>query len=186
MATAVSYQRKRALVIGINNYRRHPLQCCVNDANDLKAALERIGFHVLHGTDLNLGQFYDMIDEFVSEIQLRDLTLVYFAGHGKQSDNENYLLPSDYDYDFRGSERDYIMNRAINVQYIMKKIEDKRCCITILIFDCCRKPVKDRNPDMQGLSAMHAPSHALIAFSCAPGKTALDETQNGRNGIFTG
>ncbi|CAF4074935.1 unnamed protein product [Rotaria sp. Silwood1] len=33
---------------------------------------------------------------------------------------------------------------------------------------------------------MHASSQTLIAFSCAPGKTALDETQNGRNSIFTG
>ncbi|CAF4978434.1 unnamed protein product, partial [Rotaria sp. Silwood1] len=37
---------------------------------------------------------------------------------------------------------------------------------------------------LNGLRA--SASHTVIAFSCAPGKTALDETQNGRNSIFTG
>ncbi|CAF3563988.1 unnamed protein product [Rotaria sp. Silwood1] len=186
MESAIAYHHKRALVIGINSYSRDPLKCSISDAEDIKTVLERIGFSVALGIDFNRDEFHDMIDEFASRIQRTDLTLFYFAGHGKQSDNENYLLPSDYDYDYRGSERDYIINHAINAQYIMKKIDDKRCRITILIFDCCRKPVKDRSSSLQGLTAMHASSHTVIAFSCAPGKTALDETQNGRNSIFTG
>jgi uncharacterized caspase-like protein len=31
---------------------------------------------------------------------------------------------------------------------------------------------------------MHAPPETLIAYSCAPGAVAVDETQNGRNGYF--
>ncbi|CAF4592294.1 unnamed protein product, partial [Rotaria sp. Silwood2] len=186
MALAVPYLRKRALIIGINSYSKDPLKCCINDAEDLKTTLEHVEFTASLGRDCNRDEFYGMVNTFVSGIERTDLTLFYFAGHGKQNNNENYLLPSDYDYDYRGSERDYIAEHAINAQYIMKKIDDKRCRITVLIFDCCRKPVRDRGPNLQGLSAMHASSHTFIAFSCAPGKTALDETTNGRNSIFTG
>ncbi|CAF0818620.1 unnamed protein product [Adineta steineri] len=37
----------------------------------------------------------------------------------------------------------------------------------------------------QGLSLMNAPSETIIAFACAAGEAALDETRNNRNGIFT-
>ncbi|CAF1327024.1 unnamed protein product [Adineta steineri] len=185
MASSVSYKRKIGLVIGINKYPRDVLQYCINDANDLANTLQRIGFQISLGLDCNLSEFLKKIDTFIKTIERDDLVLFYFAGHGKQNEDENYLLPSDYNYDYSGHERDYIVNNAINVKYIMNKIEDKKSRITIYLFDCCRFKIRTRDPDnKQGLSSINAPAQTLVVFACAPGKAVLDETQNNKNGSF--
>ncbi|CAF0755588.1 unnamed protein product [Rotaria sordida] len=185
MTSSAVYQRKRALIIGINTYPRDPLQYCINDAEDLSATLQCIGFDITLELGCHYSKFYNVIDEFAERIQHDELVLFYFAGHGKQSKDQNYLLPSDYDYDYRRHERHYITDHAINVQYIMKKIDDKLCRTAIYIFDCCRKLIRTRaTNENQGLSPIHPPPKTLIVFACAPGKTVQDETQNGRNGSF--
>ncbi|CAF4139831.1 unnamed protein product [Rotaria sp. Silwood2] len=180
------YERKRALVIGIDNYTRNPLKYCINDANDLKATLEHMTFEVTAGFDCNQDEFRKTVETFANGIQRTDLTLFYFAGHGKQLDNNNYLLPLEYNY--RGKrECEYIANHSIDVKFVMDEIEKKNGCITVFIFDCCRNYVSTRNIDMQlGLSPMNAPPETLIVFSCAPGRATLDETRNEKNGIFMG
>jgi uncharacterized caspase-like protein len=185
MASSIAYQRKHALIIGINKYPCDSLKYCINDAIDLKTTLQRIGFDVSLGVDCDLQEFYHKTNTFAETIQRNDLVLFYFAGHGKQMEDENYLLPSDYDYDQRGHERDYIANHAINVKYIMKEIGDRKCRITIYLFDCCRHLVKIRATNAkQGLLPMHAPLQTLIVYACAPGKAVQDETRNNRNGCF--
>jgi uncharacterized caspase-like protein len=185
MVSPVIYQRKRALIIGIDKYRRDPLNYCINDATDLKTTLERINFQISSGENCNLSEFYDIVNTFANTIQDDDLVLFYFAGHGQQNQDDNYLLPSDYDYDYQGHERDYIVDHAINVKYIMKKIDDSKCRVTIYLFDCCRNFVKMRAINAnQGLLPMYAPLQTLIVFACAPGKAVQDETRNNRNGSF--
>jgi uncharacterized caspase-like protein len=187
MALSIPYKQKRALIIGINNYPREPLKYCINDAADLKIALEDIDFKVSYIVDCNRDKFYHKIDSFADKIQSDDLVLFYFAGHGKQNENENYLLPSNYNYDYRGHERDYIGERAINVKYIMNQLDHRNARVTIYLFDCCRNLVRIRGTDAnQGLLPATAASQSLIVYACAPGKAALDETQNNKNGIFMG
>ncbi|UJR15734.1 hypothetical protein I4U23_002669 [Adineta vaga] len=184
---SILYERKRALIIGIDNYRENSLKYCINDALDLKETLQSIGFDVYTELNCSYVDFFKAIDDFIEGIKSTDLIVFYFAGHGKQIDEQNFLLPSDYDYNYRTSENKYLEDNAINVRYITKVIDGKNCAFTIYIFDCCRNYVRTRSINsQQGLSAMHAPPETLIMFSCAPGKAALDETYNGRNGIFTG
>lgn len=191
MASSPLYLGKRALIIGINEYKADSLNYCINDARDLSTALQRIGFDINFGEGVEIGincnrtEFCNIVEKFSNMITKNDLMLFYFAGHGKQVDDDNYLLPSDYDYDYAGHERNYIVDHAINTKYIAKKIEDKLCRSAIYIFDCCRKFVKTRGSDgKQGLSAMNAPRKSLLVYACAPGRVSLDETKNNRNGIF--
>ncbi|CAF4893753.1 unnamed protein product, partial [Rotaria magnacalcarata] len=163
MTSSRVYQRKRALLIGINTYRTDSLKYCINDANDLATTLDRIGFKVLQGVDCKRTEFHQMVENFVKGIQRTDLTFFYFSGHGKQCENENYLLPSDYDYDYKTRESIYLLDNAVSVQKNVRAKGDS---------------------DQQGLSPMHASSETLIAYACAPGAVAVDETRNGRNGYF--
>jgi hypothetical protein len=67
----------------------------------------------------------------------------------------------------------------------MKKIDDRKCRITIYLFDCCRHLVRTQADNAnQGLLPMYAPLQTLIVFACAPGKAVQDETRNNRNGSF--
>jgi hypothetical protein len=188
-SSVVDYRRKLGLIIGINKYlcNSDSLQYCINDATDLNTTLQRIGFETSLELDCNYNELENKIDEFAKKIERDDLVLFYFAGHGKQNEEENYLLPSDYDYDYRGDEHDYIVNHAINVKYIMKKIDSKKCRITIYLFDCCRLKTKMRYRAMlenQGLGPIAAKRQTLVVFACAPGEATLDETWNNRNGSF--
>lgn len=192
MTASVCDLRKRALIIGINVYRRDPLNYCINDAQDLSATLKQIGFDINFGKGIEIGinsklaQIRNNVEDFTNKIENNDLTLFYFAGHGLQVNGDAYLLPSDYDYDYRGTEQDCIANYAIKFKDILEKLETKRCHAAIYILDCCRKFVSDRAQKMiQSLSAIHTSTKSLIVYACAPGRKALDETKNNRNGIFT-
>ena len=180
--------RKLALVIGINNYPDpKKLFYCVNDADDVSTKLREITFQVTQGTDCDKNQFERLIGEFVAKIQSQDLVLFYFAGHGCQFEDENYLLPAGYSYDYSVIEREYIQKHSIRAQYIHHKIKAKKPQVTLFILDCCRTYVRTRSDQNQrGLAAIKGSSESLIAFSCGFGQGAIDDTQNSRNGIFTG
>ncbi|UJR32732.1 hypothetical protein I4U23_020191 [Adineta vaga] len=185
MVSIVVYKRKRALVIGIDKYARDPLNYCVNDADDLREVLEDIHFHVTFEKDCELALFYRKIDQFTDELQPEDLAIIYLAGHGKQYNDENYLLPVDYCFDFGGSERDYIKTNAINVNYITKRLVSKKCAAVIYLFDCCRSRIHSgTSRSNEGLSKIDGLRQTLIVFGCAPGGAVQDETRNDRNGSF--
>lgn len=189
MASPISYQRKLGLIIGINEYKRDcdRLQYCINDATDLNASLQNIGFKTSLGLDWKYDQFKTKIDQFAETITHEDLVLFYFAGHGKQSEDDNFLLPSDYDYDYSDHEHKYIFQHAINVKYIMKKIDDRKCRYTIYLFDCCRVKIKIKKRETdakQGLGYIIPKLQTLVVFACAPNEAVLDETLNNRNGCF--
>lgn len=40
-------ERRKALVIGINDYKSSPLKCCVNDAKSVVALLEKMNINHL-------------------------------------------------------------------------------------------------------------------------------------------
>ncbi|CAF3972958.1 unnamed protein product [Adineta steineri] len=184
MASSVDYKRKIALVIGINYYPDdYSLKYCTNDATDLAFTLQNIGFKISLGLDCDLIKFQNKIDTFIDTIEPDDLVLFYFAGHGKQNDDENYLLPSVYDYS--GRKHDYMVNNGINVQHIMNKIKEKKCRTTIYLFDCFRSKIgAGSSNSKQGLSSVNAPAETFIVFACAPGTILLDETKNNNNGCF--
>ncbi|CAF1446637.1 unnamed protein product [Rotaria magnacalcarata] len=100
MTSPIAYRRKCALIIGVNQYQRDSLQYCTDDAEGLSNTLRRIDFVISLGLNCDPRKFYEIIDQFTKTIQRDDLALFYFAGHGKQLGDENYLLSSDYDYSF--------------------------------------------------------------------------------------
>ncbi|CAF3862573.1 unnamed protein product, partial [Rotaria sp. Silwood1] len=92
-----SFRRKRALVIGNNNYSRpdSKLRHCINDANDLSKLLEKISFKVTTHHDLTNEQMVKAIRDFGNTIVDGDLVMFYFSGHGYQVKDKNYLMPVD-------------------------------------------------------------------------------------------
>ncbi|CAF1613167.1 unnamed protein product [Didymodactylos carnosus] len=178
-------QEKRALVIGISQYEdgsnlRNPQ----NDANDMAAALEKIGFAVTKGINMKADEMDESISSFVCSIEGADLVLFYFAGHGCQWEDQNFLIPSD-NANLSGSN---IKRRAINAQDVLDQITAKNPYVAIFLLDCCRSyhlrhSQLSRGEQPRGLKVMYASSGSLLAFACASGTTASDG--QGRNGLFT-
>ena len=86
-------ERRVALVIGNSAYNstaalRNPR----NDASDMAEALKTFGFEVTLGLDLDQGQFAGAINKFARTLDGADVALFFYAGHGLQINEKNYLV----------------------------------------------------------------------------------------------
>ncbi|MGZ4135705.1 MAG: caspase family protein, partial [Tumebacillaceae bacterium] len=88
--------RKLALVIGIAEYHfLAPLTCPETDADDVKSALESIGFHVDIQKNLKLTPLVDALHEFINGLSKGDTCFLYVSGHGELFGTFEYLLAAD-------------------------------------------------------------------------------------------
>ena len=95
---ATAAERRVALVIGNNNYQNLPaLQKAVNDANAVAAELKKIGFEVASYNDIGQKKMNQAINEFAQNVSGGGIGVFFYAGHGVQIDNQNYLIPVDMD-----------------------------------------------------------------------------------------
>jgi uncharacterized caspase-like protein len=180
-----------ALVIGNSNYENaNVLRNPKNDALDMTAALEVLGFKVYGGFDLNYSDMGAKIGEFEDAARNADITLLFYAGHGMQVNGRNYLIPVNAKL-----ERESALNfEAIDSDTVINSMYGPGKT-AIVFFDACRdNPLsrkfarslgKTRSTAVpQGLAAPSiADGGMLIGFSTAPGSVAADG--EGRNSPFT-
>ncbi len=87
---------KLALVMGNASYENAPaLGNPVNDANDMCAALRRLGFKTLCHTNLrDRSEFDSRVKDYVGQLGPNTVGVVYYSGHGVQAGNSNFLIPT--------------------------------------------------------------------------------------------
>src|SRR5882762_3389595 len=90
-------QGKRvALVIGNSEYIHTPrLANPKNDAADMAAVLQKLGFTVIEGRDLDKVAMDRKIRDFAQALIGAEIGLFFYAGHGLQVGGQNYLVPTD-------------------------------------------------------------------------------------------
>jgi tetratricopeptide (TPR) repeat protein len=184
--------RRVALVIGNAAYAGPArLANPGNDADDVAAALRGLGFDVIQGRDLTLAGFAAVIAQFRERLIGADAALIYYAGHGMQLGQQNWLMPIDTRV---GSEFEA---RYSNVALTDLLAEIETRAITILVFiDACREnPLADELRsrltaerrslgETRGLARfdVRAPQ-TLVVFATRPNMVAADG--RGRNSPFT-
>ena len=187
MASSFTPKRKLCLSIGINAYtHEQDLERAVQDAKDVGDSFYSLGFKVTSKYDCKFDDFKKTVEDFVGNITRNDIIAFYYAGHGKELDDVNYLLPTDYN-DTQGvgtREVDSIKEHAINVQKILANIHAKQPSVVILLLDCCRVKPNSRGGDPPRIVTMENSPQTFVAYSCAPGKTALENGKNSHNGYF--
>ena len=179
-----SAQQKRvALVIGNAEYFDSPkLKNPVNDANEMSAALMELDFEVNKLINVSFSEMLVSLKKFSNQIMNADVALFYFAGHGVQVNNTNYLLPVDAK--FSNGETD-VQFEAINLEMVLRVMEyTNNKSLNLIILDACRNnPFKTWTRGSDGLAEVKAPSGTLIAYSTSPGAIAYDG--DGENGLYT-
>src|SRR5262245_2727361 len=86
-------ERRIALVIGNSGYEHaQALRNPRNDANDFAQALQKLGFEVLLGLDLDQQKFAGVVEQFARMLDSADVGLLFYAGHGLQINDKNYLV----------------------------------------------------------------------------------------------
>ena len=173
--------KRTALVIGNGGYEKSPLQNPANDANDMANVLQRLGFEVTLKTDVNQRDMESAVHDFTRAIQDGESALFYYSGHGSQVDGDNYLIPVRENI-LSASDIRY---KAVNVNYILGKMEESGNRTNIIILDACRdNPFKGFKSQAQGFAPILAPRGTFIAYATAPGSVALESRQD-RNSIYT-
>ncbi len=182
---AVSASDRIALIIGNSNYQQlGQLRNPVNDAQDLGAVLKQLGFSVTILLDADIDTMERSVAAFGRSLQADpDSTgFFFFAGHGVQSQGENYLIPVTGRID----DENQLKRKALAVGYILDTMNSAGNTLNLIFLDACRdNPFGWNRSGARGLSVVsNQPPGSIIVYATSAGSTAFDGT--GRNGLFTG
>ena len=171
-----------ALVIGNNSYAAGPLQNAVNDARLMDKALKDAGFRSTLVENASLVAMQSSVGEFLSKLGPSDTALFFYAGHGVQIENENFLVPVDFEAPESVIAAKFRLFSAAQLFDGLRN-RPKR---SIVILDACRSnPIARQNALTAGLAQpQNSPNESYVVFSTGPGQTAADNP-NGRNSYFT-
>lgn len=182
---------RHALVIGNNGYQNvGQLEKADNDARAMGKALERIGYETTVLLDANRRAMNAAINRFVDDIAGGGEGVLFFAGHGVQINNQNYLLPVDIDNPRNEAD---VGDQAVSLQGIQDKIAQAHARFTLLVIDACRNnPLpKKAGRNLGGTRGMALASSAegqMVIFSAGANQLALDKLtpdDPDPNGVFT-
>ena len=184
----VAYGAPRlALVMGNESYRDNALNNPINDANDVAEALGELGFEVMLLTNLNYEEMYAAVEQFSERLPNGGTAVFYYAGHGVQVNNENYLIPVDAELE---QERD-VRREAIALNDVIALLNNTETNFNILMIDACRDNPFYRRwrtttrgwSGQLGLAEQERPRGTAISFSTSPGNFSDDGS--GRNSPYT-
>jgi uncharacterized caspase-like protein len=147
----------------------------------MKAALEANRFSVSLELNTSQQRLEESVDRFVAAIRPGDVALFYCSGHGIQLQDQNYLIPVD----FQATTPVAAKYRSYPVSRVVESMEAAGAALQIVILDACRdNPYRSIRSGAGGLAPMQVGTGTYLAFATAPGKTASDNP-GGQNGLFT-
>ena len=123
-----------ALVIGNSAYSEVPaLPNAGNDGRAMAEQLRALGFEVFEGIDLNRAEMENLVRAFGRGLTGADVGLFFYAGHGIQVEDENYLIPIDAVLE---SEADLIFE-ALRMSDVLSVL-NRQVETSLIFLDACR------------------------------------------------
>jgi uncharacterized caspase-like protein len=188
-----SAERRVALVVGNSGYKHATaLRNPGNDATDVAETLKKLGFEVLLGRDLDQQDFAKTIEQFARVLDEADIGLFFYAGHGLQMNDKNYLVSTN-----ARLENEFLLSsETIELDAIVRLMESKAATNLVFLDACRNNPLTEnlrrsltalkRSAQLgRGLARMEATGRdTLVAFAAAPGQEANDGGGD-RNSPFT-
>ena len=176
-----------ALLMGNRDYPGgDDLPPIYKNVHDLRAALEKRGFSVSEGLDLELPQARSLMATFAAEVRAApaDATaFFYFSGHGAQLDAENLLVSA---HTSPRAQPDTLAKGSLTLTNgVIGQLPVRPLGLTIAVVDACRTSLRDVAKG-EGLNQVEAPPGCLIAFATGAGKPAIAPADDTRNTFYTG
>ncbi len=180
-------ERRVALVIGNSGYEHvSRLPNPENDATAISASLERLGFAVRKVENLTYDAMRRTLRDFGSEAAGADVALVFYAGHGIEVNNQNYVIPVDARLK-RDRDIDY---EAVPLDLLTQAVADARG-LKLVLLDACRdnpfaasmKRTSGTRSIGRGLSRVEPAQGILVSYAAKEGTTADDGS--GANSPYT-
>lgn len=148
----------------------------VSDGRLMAGALKSVGFaNVTLITDANRLTMERALRSFAALAEQADVALVYYAGHGIESNGENYLIPVDAAL---ANDRDLEIE-AVKLSTLTTMVEGARR-MRIIILDACRTPPAGMRRTSasrsigRGLAAVEPAGDSLVVYSAKAGTVAAD------------
>ncbi|MGD9481315.1 caspase family protein [Shinella sp. G-2] len=183
-----------ALVIGNDEYHAlPPLQKAVNDAEAVGDALEKLGFSVSRGHNLNLRQIQDMVFDLTDTIKQGDTVFIFFAGHGVALGGGNFILPVDVPVPQGSQAENRVRSAAMSEADLIEQLKSAGAQLVIIVLDACRdNPFATAGSrsigTARGLQPVRDQRGVFGIYSAGFGQTALDrlgENDPEPNSVFT-
>lgn len=149
-ARAATEERRVALVVGNSAYRNTvTLENPSRDARAIALKLQRLGFEVIEGYDLDKSQMDSTIQEFAKAVRGADVGMFFYAGHGMQVNGKNYLVPIDAAFE-DPSDLDFM---AVSMDFITRQMRYD-VAVRLVVLDACRDNPLSRSlaRSLKGLS----------------------------------
>ena len=176
-----------ALVIGNAAYAHAPpLANPLNDAADIGAALGRLGFDVTRVENAGYSGLRRALGQFSLAASGAEMAVVFYAGHGIEVGQRNYLVPVDAQL---ASDR-LVEYEAMPLEQVQQAVQGATG-LRLVILDACRE-----NPFVakmeragatrsigRGLARVEPSGETLVAYAAKGGTVALDGT--GRNSPYS-
>ena len=182
------FANRKALVIGNDLYTDvSKLNNAGADAEAMAKALAEVGYQVTKHLNVSEKAFKVALRDFRAKVQGGDEVLFFYAGHGVQLANANYLLPVD----IKGDSEEQIKDDAIQLQRFLEDMQDKKTKFALAVIDACRdNPFKGQGRAIggRGLAPTTAATGQMVMFSAGSGQQALDKLgpkDPDKNGLFT-
>jgi hypothetical protein len=184
------FANRKALVIGNDGYKFvSKLLNAKEDANAIAENLTKVGYKVTLKLDQTEKEMKASLRNFKAQVEAGDEVAFFYAGHGVQLANTNYLLPIDV----AGEGEEQIKDEAISLQRILDDMSDKKVKFTLAMIDACRdNPFKSSGRSIgggaRGLAPTTAATGQMVVFSAGTGQQALDKlgpNDKDKNGLFT-
>lgn len=181
--------RRLALVIGNDDYKQFSrLDKAGNDAEAVSKELEAAGFEVSLRRDLTYRKMVVAFEEFYDKVKPGDELVVFYAGHGVQTERGAYLLPADIE----GDTQSQVEKMSYSVNVLLEELDRMKARVSLVIVDACRdNPLRVRGKAIgaaRGLSGPDVSKGQMVIFSAGRNQKALDSLGAGDkhpNGVFT-
>ena len=180
----------RRVHVGNDSYKAvAKLENAREDARLMAKSLTHVGYQVTLKLDLTEKDMKAALRTFKNQVDAGDEVAIFYAGHGVQLANSNYLIPIDV----AGQDEEQIKDEGIALQRLLDDMTDKKAKFTLAMIDACRdNPFKNNGRAIgggtRGLAPTTAATGQMVVFSAGTGQQALDKlgpTDKDKNGLFT-
>lgn len=168
--------KRKALIIGIDDYPLKPLEGCVNDAKEVNDLLSR-------NEDKSKNFETVFIPNIIQKSQLKlaiselfknddDIALLYFAGHGTYDETDGYLVTPDGAPAYPG----------VRFAEIMDIVTNSKCSNKIIILDSCFSG-KCGDKSIIGFNSAIGQGVTILS-ACRTAETAAETTIKKADGTY--
>ena len=176
---------RKALLIGASNYTTPgltQLPNVANDIRDLSAKLKGMGYAVMTSMDEPLLTIQEKLQRYSYSLKSRDISLIFFSGHGVQSDGHNYFIPVDAVLTHSDTDdlRRKLKKHGLMLTPYIDDLTRANLRLHMIMLDACRDDI-DGIPRGLALMQSMATKNVVVSMAASPGQSALDGPKGGNS-----